>query len=269
MKHKRFIAILAAQLIMSAALLIVLRLDRELFAALCHEDFLVEYLTAALFLGGGGIALCAALRAYRGRLPRITTAGFAVLAFGLAFVGMEEISWGQRIFGWSTPEAFAELNWQHETSIHNLATDVSQKAAFAASLLFGVALPATLALSAGLRRFYERLTGLDAPGTAAVYCCLTAYAWCRPEWLLPTLSLVITVILCGALLIQSARATPRHGTRLEVCMAALCLLVCVTTRALVRTTGVAIGVEVAEEALALAAFLLTAGILPPREAREA
>lgn len=32
----------------------------------------------------------------------------------------EEISWGQRIFGWQTPDTIKELNVQQETNIHNL-----------------------------------------------------------------------------------------------------------------------------------------------------
>jgi hypothetical protein len=32
----------------------------------------------------------------------------------------EEISWGQRIFGWGTPEFLGELNAQNETNLHNL-----------------------------------------------------------------------------------------------------------------------------------------------------
>jgi hypothetical protein len=32
----------------------------------------------------------------------------------------EEISWGQRIFGWSTPESLMEMNAQQETNFHNL-----------------------------------------------------------------------------------------------------------------------------------------------------
>lgn len=32
----------------------------------------------------------------------------------------EEISWGQRIFGWQTPEGLAEMNAQKETNFHNL-----------------------------------------------------------------------------------------------------------------------------------------------------
>ena len=45
---------------------------------------------------------------------------FALLGilFFLAFG--EEISWGQRIFGWNTPEGFSEINAQEETNLHNL-----------------------------------------------------------------------------------------------------------------------------------------------------
>jgi hypothetical protein len=32
----------------------------------------------------------------------------------------EEISWGQRVFDWSTPESISELNAQNETNIHNI-----------------------------------------------------------------------------------------------------------------------------------------------------
>lgn len=32
---------------------------------------------------------------------------------------MEEISWGQRIFGWSTPQALKAHNYQQEANLHN------------------------------------------------------------------------------------------------------------------------------------------------------
>jgi hypothetical protein len=35
-------------------------------------------------------------------------------------VGIEEISWGQRIFGIETPNSFKDLNYQGETTVHNL-----------------------------------------------------------------------------------------------------------------------------------------------------
>jgi hypothetical protein len=45
---------------------------------------------------------------------------FILLSLLFFFGGGEEISWGQRIFGWKTPDAFEHENIQHETNIHNL-----------------------------------------------------------------------------------------------------------------------------------------------------
>jgi len=39
-------------------------------------------------------------------------------------VGMEEISWGQRVLGWQTPAALGQLNYQNETNLHNLFNPV-------------------------------------------------------------------------------------------------------------------------------------------------
>ena len=41
-------------------------------------------------------------------------------AFGAFIIGMEEMSWGQMIFNWETPELFNDYNVQHETGLHNL-----------------------------------------------------------------------------------------------------------------------------------------------------
>ena len=41
-------------------------------------------------------------------------------AFGVFIIGMEEMSWGQMIFNWETPELFNDYNVQHETGLHNL-----------------------------------------------------------------------------------------------------------------------------------------------------
>lgn len=47
---------------------------------------------------------------------------FFVLAAACFYVVMEEISWGQRIFGYETPELLQRHNLQHETNLHNLLT---------------------------------------------------------------------------------------------------------------------------------------------------
>lgn len=49
--------------------------------------------------------------------PNIYILLLALFCFGVA---MEEISWGQRILDWQSPEGWNELNFQNETNIHNL-----------------------------------------------------------------------------------------------------------------------------------------------------
>jgi hypothetical protein len=79
----------------------------ELIEAFCWA------LTFVVFLN-----LFIATRKMKGKTFRTTwflvLAMFAFVAFG------EEISWGQHIFGFSTPESFQEINKQKETNLHNL-----------------------------------------------------------------------------------------------------------------------------------------------------
>ena len=75
--------------------------------------------------------------------PRIAVVYYLVaLLFVLA--ALEEISWGQRLFGWGTPQALSEINKQQETNIHNIAAKWTEEI-----LLIGAAI---LALAASLAR---------------------------------------------------------------------------------------------------------------------
>jgi hypothetical protein len=51
---------------------------------------------------------------------RFYAALFVVAAAGVFFIAGEEISWGQRLFGLTTPEELEEINNQGETNIHNI-----------------------------------------------------------------------------------------------------------------------------------------------------
>lgn len=48
---------------------------------------------------------------------------YILLSFsiGCIFIALEEVSYGQHILKWSTPEAISKLNLQNETNLHNLA----------------------------------------------------------------------------------------------------------------------------------------------------
>jgi hypothetical protein len=96
-------------------------------ADLYLEDQIFENATMAM-LAAGVLLLVRPLRATR-QACRDTAArtgwrwlcGFYLLLIvGLVVLAGEEISWGQRIFGWETPETIAAVNEQQETNLHNL-----------------------------------------------------------------------------------------------------------------------------------------------------
>jgi hypothetical protein len=86
---------------------------RKLYA----EDAPLENMTA-LFAVGAGLLLFYSIRRIKTLQSRVV-----LLLIGVAFLlfGFEEISWGQRIFGYETPPGLAEINYQGEFNIHNLA----------------------------------------------------------------------------------------------------------------------------------------------------
>ena len=94
--------------------------EHPLYLLLVREDSVFEYLTALIYFGGFGLALWLA-RGLLADRERLIASMFATLAFLFLFVALEEISYGQRIFGVTTPEILAESNLQEEISIHNLA----------------------------------------------------------------------------------------------------------------------------------------------------
>ncbi len=87
------------------------------YSALSQEDYWVENLTAGLYLLAG-LLLFATAWVERSALPR----GIYILGgLALVFVAGEEISWGQRIFGFTTPDFLMGLNAQNEFNVHNTA----------------------------------------------------------------------------------------------------------------------------------------------------
>lgn len=85
-----------------------------------HPGAIGEWLQFLAYFGAfvlaiSGFVSAAGIRSFA--LSRRLLLGFAVVAF---LVAMEEISWGQRVFAWSTPESLQALNIQAETNLHNL-----------------------------------------------------------------------------------------------------------------------------------------------------
>ena len=83
------------------------------------EDGVSEWWSVATYLAAAMMAIATAALLKSMGHPRI--AGIQVL-FALAFVigAGEEISWGQRLFDWSTPETLNNINVEGETTVHNI-----------------------------------------------------------------------------------------------------------------------------------------------------
>ena len=83
------------------------------------EDGISEWWSVATYLAAAGASSAAA---WMLRVTKHTRLQYFYLVLAVVFLlgGMEEISWGQRIFDWGTPDAIKEVNFQDETTLHNV-----------------------------------------------------------------------------------------------------------------------------------------------------
>jgi hypothetical protein len=106
----------------AAVVLGILVTSRHAFSVLGLEDGIVEDLSALLLLAPVPVLAARAVVARRRGGP-LAAALLVAVALGMLVLGMEEISWGQRLLGYATPDALAAGNTQGEANLHNLATN--------------------------------------------------------------------------------------------------------------------------------------------------
>jgi hypothetical protein len=93
--------------------------DPALLWKLTREDGVVEWFTVLALLALA-VFLVRGLWQLGAQCPlKVKVPGYALAVLSLLAVG-EEISWGQRLFGFQTSEAMKKINYQHETNLHNL-----------------------------------------------------------------------------------------------------------------------------------------------------
>jgi hypothetical protein len=82
----------------------------------------LEQATFVFELAGAIMCAAAAIRWNPHTAPHsvVIRSLYGLCAFGLFLVAMEEINWGQTFFGFHTPASWAAINYQQETSLHNL-----------------------------------------------------------------------------------------------------------------------------------------------------
>lgn len=141
-KHNKRDRLLIFITLASATLFVsILSWSPKLFFRLAVEDGVVEYLSAVfLLLSSWSLWMTSRRLSKNTSVDRLVQIGFIALALVVFIIGMEEISWMQRIFGYATPTAF-DANWQGEMNFHNFSTNVSENAYYFGSWLFLVLVP--------------------------------------------------------------------------------------------------------------------------------
>ena len=139
-----------------------------------REDSLVEWLTALAFFAGFVASCLLVKKIYLAH--RTLSAYYALLAAFCLFVGLEEISYGQRLLGFATPQPVAARNVQNDMTIHNM--DVMLALFFVLGpLILGVFGMLGFVLS-GLRRWLD-------PRLALVLGFMVP-PWFLASWFVPT-----------------------------------------------------------------------------------
>lgn len=100
------------------------------------EDSWAEYGTFASYLLAGILMIGAIKNDHNLRRP-----GYILFCLGLFFIAMEEVSWGQRIFGLHTPYIIAKNNYQSELNLHNLSAIPTRTVLNWGILIWAVLLP--------------------------------------------------------------------------------------------------------------------------------
>lgn len=130
-RGRQWLLRLSVALPIIALVFLIIQLVTPQFAALLVRKESWPFFRNAIFIKSAcqlvaAIAFIKVARHYfrqRQRLAMILVIAM-VLLLGL-MVG-EELSWGQRIFGWGTPSFLAEINSQSEINLHNINTQLTQ-----------------------------------------------------------------------------------------------------------------------------------------------
>ena len=127
--------------------------DPGTFLALTREDYWVENLTAVWFLLAGFL-LFGTAGMERSFFRRCV---YILGGMAMVFAAGEEISWGQRIFGFATPDFLMHLNESKELNVHNISNDMFGIIYLSGTLLL------CMATSAAFFCRKDRLFGIPLP----------------------------------------------------------------------------------------------------------
>lgn len=129
--------------ICSICLIILSITDVFFYSYLIQEDGLVEYASAILwFLAAIILFLCLIKENSFKRNYIFHSLPYIILIIFFIFCAGEEISWGQRVFGFKTPEIIKLINVQDEITLHNIgSSSIFSNIFFLLTLIFFILIP--------------------------------------------------------------------------------------------------------------------------------
>ena len=119
--RRAFFMLALASLIIGCVVLLKLSIqDIYRYKRLLGEGGILEYSQALILFTSAWIGWLISKDLRKRLFMRLHSVVYAIISFVMLFVGLEEIAWGQILFGWETPENIAAVNAQNQTTLHNL-----------------------------------------------------------------------------------------------------------------------------------------------------
>ena len=181
------------------------------------EAGIIENMTVLFLVVAIGFCVASLSRVHRLELSGFLMAWLFIIILGAAYFALEEISYGQHMFGWGTAETWKELNDQDETNLHNvhaLFDQVPRALLTLGILIGGVLLP-----------LYRHFRGIKLDESSRFY------------WQWPTLDCVtigLLVILIRPILSVIETDAINTGEMKENLFALFILLYCVSIHSRLR-----------------------------------
>jgi hypothetical protein len=192
------------------------------YAIFKRESGIIENMTVLFLAAAIGFCIASLSRTNRLQLFGSLRVWLFILIIGAAYFALEEISYGQHLFGWGTAEAWKELNDQDETNLHNVHSlfDQVPRALLSLGILIGgVILP-----------LYRRFRDIRLDESSRFY------------WQLPTIDCVtigLLVILIRPILSVVETDAINTGEMKENLIALFILLYCISIHTRLRQKNAA------------------------------
>jgi len=157
------LVVLAAPFLVALSSVAAAAAGKDAYKWFTQEDGFAESMQVLLYAAALVISLLLTRRLWTSG-ERGLGGLYLLLSVGFFFLIGEEVNWGQRIFGWVTPETWGDTNKQEETNLHNIY-GVGDTFKWVQMLVgaYGAFLPLLVLRAKALARYRHKLAFLVPP----------------------------------------------------------------------------------------------------------